>query len=72
MYTYVNKLNAAVNQDKTEVVLNFLQEIPNFENPSSGITKVEAKEIAAVNLVMGENLARNLANTILAMLECED
>lgn len=72
MYAYVNKLNAAVNQDKTEVILNFLQEAPCFEEQSDdGSGVVRAKELAVASLVMGENLARNLANTILSMLESD-
>ena len=74
MYSYVNKINVGSNQDKSEVILNFIQETPKFGTPKSDEngtvsfeTSIESNKVADI-VVTGE-FAREMAKLILSVLE---
>ena len=72
MQSFTNKFSIAMNPDKTEVILDFFQNVPVFENDDVGINKkVDAtmQKIPVANLVMSGTCARNLADVLLKMFE---
>ena len=63
MYTYVNKVNCAVNSDQKEVMLSFQQINPIFkEGSDDGTPTVSATPVSedVVNLIMTEEFAKKL------------
>lgn len=71
MYNYVNKINVGANQDKTEVVLSFLQESPHFETNVSedGKTTVQTSLQAhpVADIVVTGAFAKEIARLILSI-----
>lgn len=68
MQTFVNGFQIVVNQDKSEIVLNFLQRVPSLDQNGAVVGVVEHP---VSNLVMtGEN-ARQLATALTASLNIE-
>lgn len=74
MYSYVNKINVGANQDKSEVVLNLIQESPQFGIPqteSDGsvtfTTSIECNTVA--NIVVTREFAKEMARIILSIVE---
>ena len=73
MYSYVNKINVGANQDKSEVVLSFIQESPQFgisQTDASGKvslqTSIESNKVADI-VVTGE-FAKEIARLILSIV----
>ncbi len=76
MQAYVNKFSIALNQDKTEAIINFFQNvpvIPQNEGASKMTVRGEmpAEVIPVVNLVMTGECAHNFARMLLDLLDQE-
>ena len=74
MQIFTNKFTIAVNAEKTEVILNFFQNIPTFPpdgTPSSEPVPAATQIVPVANLAMSGLFAKNLAETILKMLDTE-
>ena len=70
MQTFTNHFQILMNQDKTEVILNFTQNIPEIKE--DGAISDQGMVVQPVaNLAMTGQMARNLANTLLGMLTPE-
>ena len=69
MYTYVNKVDIAANQDQNEVMLSFKQIYPQFKDEEPGpdgqprvtITPISEE---AVSLIMTKDFAKRLKDLI--------
>lgn len=73
MQTYVNKFNIALNQDKSEALVDFFQNVPVIPQNNEAMnitfdTNLNTEVIPVVNLVMTGECARQLAMTLLALL----
>ena len=74
MQTFTNKFKIAMNQDKTEVILNFYQSVPE---PTTAMDKVhviqnpERIDAPVANLVMTGQCARSLLSVLGDMLESD-
>lgn len=72
MQAFTNKFNIAMNQDKTEVIINFFQNIPtvpvNTEYPQL-VREMTSDVVPVANLVMTGQCAKNFAATLSSMLE---
>lgn len=73
MYNYVNKINVGANQDKTEVLLSFIQETPQFNVPQVDAdgnvtlqTNIQSNNVADI-VVTGE-FAKEIARLILSIV----
>ena len=74
MQTFANRFNIALNQDQTEVVINFYQNVPRIPDTQGGtqmIPEPQADIIPVSNLVMTGQTARTLAETILHLMQQE-
>lgn len=72
MQTFANKFNIALNQDKSEVIINFFQNIPKIpevQGTSQVLSEPQADIIPVSNLVMTGQTAQALAETILHLME---
>lgn len=72
MYNYVNKINIATNQDKTEVILNFIQESPQFiATPTDESEKITMqptlKSESVADIVVTGSFAKEIARLILSV-----
>lgn len=74
MYSYVNKINVGANQDKSEVIVSFIQETPQFGIPQADENgtvslkaSIESNKVADI-VVTGE-FAKEMARLILSVLE---
>ena len=72
MYNYVNKINIGANQDKTEVVISFIQETPQFNSPQVDAegnikmqTSLQASNVA--DIVVTGAFAKEIARLILSI-----
>ena len=69
MLQFTNGFSCAMNQEKEELVISFVQQIPEIgEDGKTNNIKVE--EVA--NLVMGKVTAQNLLNGLIEMLSDYD
>lgn len=69
MLQFTNGFSCAMDQEKEELMINFIQQIP--ELGEDGKTKgIRAEEVA--QLVMGKVLARNLLDALTEILEEEN
>lgn len=68
MQTFVNTFQIVVNQDKTEVVLNFSQRAPSM-NADGAVSGTIEHPVS--NLVMTGELARQLAAAMTATMDIE-
>lgn len=73
MYNYVNKINVGANQDKTEVLLSFIQETPQFNAPhvdeDGNVTlqaNIQSNNVADI-VVTGE-FAKEIARLIISIV----
>ena len=73
MYNYVNKINVGANQDKTEVLLSFIQETPQFNVAQADAdgnvtlqTNIQSNNVADI-VVTGE-FAKEIARLILSIV----
>ena len=73
MYNYVNKINVGANQDKTEVLLSFIQETPQFNAPqvdeAGNMTlqaNIQSNNVADI-VVTGE-FAKEIARLIISIV----
>lgn len=74
MQTFTNKFSIALNQDKTEVMINFFQNVPTL--PETNMTPAEAESISSVivpvaNLVMTGQCAKTLVDVLSDLLNLE-
>lgn len=74
MYNYVNKINIATNQDKTEVVISFIQETPQFNAPqvdAEGNVKMQTslQTSNVADIVVTGTFAKEIARLILSITE---
>ena len=70
MYNYVNKINVGANQDKTEVLISFIQETPQFNTPQvdpEGNVALQSNSIA--DIVVTGTFAKEIARLILSITE---
>ena len=74
MYSYVNKISVAANQEKSEVVLRFIQESPQFGIPKTDIdgkvsleTSIESNKVA--DIVVTREFAKEMAQLILSIVD---
>lgn len=72
MQSFVNKFNIVLNQNKSEVIINFYQQYPvaqaDGEIPSENI-EVEVTPVA--NLIMNGDCAANLCKVLADLLQDE-
>lgn len=71
MQAFTNKFSIAVNQDKSEVIINFYQNIPNLPvdlDGSVGLREMQSTVIPVSNLVMSGQCAQNLVSTLSSLL----
>lgn len=71
MQTYVNKFNVALSQDKSEAILDFSQNTPLIPGDSESGGPMGTNITPVANLVMTGACARQLAVTLLALLDQE-
>lgn len=76
MYTYSNKINIATNQDKTELVLSFVQESPQFstitnDGEEKPILQSTLNSEPVANIVVTGSFAREIARLILSVMDQE-
>ncbi|WP_298016729.1 hypothetical protein [uncultured Dysosmobacter sp.] len=69
MQQYVNKFFIAMNEDKSEVIINFAQNVPTIpESATVSPDEFEVQVIPVAGLVMtgefAENLAKSLSNLL--------
>ena len=74
MYNYVNKINIGANQDKTEVLISFIQETPQFNAPHIDAegnvtlqTNLQTNNVA--DIVVTGTFAKEIARLILSITE---
>lgn len=71
MQIYTNRFTFAVNQESTELILNFFQQAPILESlAEDGVKQQEVltKTELVAELVMNHSCAKNLADAILNAL----
>lgn len=72
MQVFTNKFSVALNQDKSEVIINFFQNVPIIPTSSDQpkLVREMASEIVPVaNIVMTGQCARNFVETLSNMLD---
>lgn len=73
MQAYTNKFSIALNQDKSEVILNFFQNVPTIpqqdESENLVVSEFKSEIIPIANLAMTGQCARNLASALLQLLD---
>lgn len=74
MYNYANKINVAANQDKTEVILSFVQESPQFvvgQVTEEGGSNMEAtlQSTSIADIVVTGEFAKKIASLIMQIVE---
>lgn len=74
MYSYVNKINVGANQDKSEVLISFIQETPQFgphQIDENGNTAMQASLQAntVADIVVTGSFAKEIARLILSITE---
>lgn len=74
MYNYVNKINIGANQDKTEVLISFIQETPQFNAPqvdTEGNVTMQAnlQTNTVADIVVTGTFAKEIARLILSITE---
>lgn len=72
MQNYINKFNIAINGNRSEVLINFSQSVPQIPNQvanSAEPTEVPVETIPVANLVMTEEVAQNLLQMLQDILK---
>ncbi len=69
MLQFTNGFSCAMDQEKEELMINFIQQIPNIDEGSK-VNSTRVEEVA--QLVMGKVLARNLLDALTQVLEEDD
>ena len=72
MQLFANKFSIAMNESKSEVVVNFFQNVPTIPGSVDGTTvsgTMDSEVVPISNLVMTGEFAEQLATTLLRMLE---
>ena len=72
MQSYINKFNIAINGNRSEVLINFSQSVPQIPNQvanSAEATEVPVETIPVANLVMTEEVAQNLLQMLQDILK---
>lgn len=69
MLQFTNGFTCAVNQEKGEVMITFLQQSPQIGDDGK-MTSVKTEEI--VSLVMGRVVTKNLLDSLTEILETND
>lgn len=72
MQSYINKFNIAINGNRSEVLINFSQAVPQIPSQvtsSAEPTEVPVEIIPVANLVMTEEVARNLLQMLQDILK---
>ncbi len=72
MQSYINKFNIAINGNRSEVLINFSQSVPQIPNQvanSAKPTEVPVETIPVANLVMTEEVAQNLLQMLQDILK---
>ena len=72
MKEYSNAFQLALNSDKTEMVLSFIQETPevSLKDGKFSITGITREEVSG--LIISPSMAKNVAENILAILNTGD
>ena len=65
MMQYVNGFSCAVSKDKSEVVINFVQKVPDVED--DGTVSETTEKVASV--IMGRESAKQLTDALAEFLE---
>lgn len=68
MYSYVNKINVGTNQDKTEVLLSFIQETPLFNVIQDGADGENIQSNNVADIVVTGEFAKEIAKLILSIV----
>lgn len=72
MQAFANKFTIFFNQDKTEAIINFYQEIPDLSNVTGQVVGNFPTEVTPVaNLAMTSQCAKNLLDSLQALLNKE-
>ena len=72
MQSFTNKFSIALNQDKTEAIINFYQNIPMIPEDGSNISgEIPSQIIPVASLAMTGQCARNFAKALNDLLEQE-
>lgn len=61
MLQFTNGFSCAVDQEKGDLIINFIQQVPKWET-EEGETEVKMEEV--VSLVMGKVMAQRLAESL--------
>ena len=69
MLQFTNGFSCAMDQEKGELIINFLQQSPKIGAAGKAD---EVKEEEVISLVMGKVLAQNLADSLSEILETSD
>ncbi len=70
MLQYVNKLNVAINQQKSEIVLTFIQEYPTFEGIiDQDNHSISLKDEPVASIVVSKSFAKEIVKAITSMIE---
>lgn len=72
MQVFTNKFSVALNQDKSEVIINFFQNIPTIptaNDQSKVVREMSSTIIPVANIVMTGQCAHNFVATLSNMLE---
>ena len=74
MQTFTNKFSVAFNQDRSEALINFFQNVPNIpadDSAANGNVQMTSQIIPVANMAMTGQCARNLAEAILKLINAE-
>ena len=67
MQTYTNKFNIAINGDRSEVIIDFFQNIPQFPPQERNVQEpmtFHVETLPVANLVMTKQIAQNLLQVL--------
>lgn len=72
MQQYTNRFNIAKNQDGSEVILNFYQNVPQFPDPTDQetiVSELKTEHLLVSSLVMTGQCAHNLLRVLQEILD---
>ena len=70
MYSYANIVRSTLNQEKPEIMMQFLQAAPKYKENSTTVIGTDVEVVASV--VMNSDAARGFAKSILDLLDDEN
>lgn len=75
MYQFTNKFSVALNRDRTEALISFYQNTPTIPDEYAEDEVVQDMKpvvVPIVSLAMTGQCAKNLASSIMALIDAED